>query len=134
MNFSGGEPFLPDRGRYLGEMVRFCKQDLRMPSVSIVSNGSLIKEKWFREYGKCFTSITPHRGFSKGCWKGVNIVNRSRPRLTSCLLKKQARHQCDVCTPSSDCLVGYNRFVTLKKCMAATVNKFLRSRQENINN
>ena len=46
------------------------------------------------------------------------------PRLTSCLLKKQARHQSDVCTPSSDCLVVYNQFVTLKKCMAATVNKF----------
>ena len=25
----------------------------------------------------------------------VNIVNRSRPQLTSCLLKKQARHQCE---------------------------------------
>ena len=62
----------------------------------------------------------------------VNNVNRSRPRLTSCLLKKQARHQCDVCTTLSDCLVVYNQFVTLKKCMAATVNKFLRSRQENI--
>ena len=64
----------------------------------------------------------------------VNIVNWSRPRLTSCLLKKQTRHQSDVCTPSSDCLVVYNQFVTLKKCMAATVIKFLRSRQENINN
>ena len=63
----------------------------------------------------------------------INIVNRSRPRLTSYLLKKQARHQCDVFTPSSDCLVVYNQFVTLKKCLAATVNKFLRSRQENIN-
>ena len=49
-------------------------------------------------------------------------------------IKKQARHmQCDVCTPSSDCLVVYNQFVTLKKCIAAIVNKFLKSRQENIN-
>ena len=68
------------------------------------------------------------------CIYVVNIVNRSRPRLTSCLFKKQARHQFDVCTPSADCLVVYNQFVTLKKCMAATVNKFLRSRQENISN
>ena len=60
-----------------------------------------------------------------GTYVVVNIVNRSRPQLTSCLLKKQARHQCDVCTPSSDCLVVYNQYVTLKKCMAATVNKFL---------
>ena len=64
----------------------------------------------------------------------VNIVNRSRPRLTSYLLKKQARHQFDVCTPSSNCIVVYNQFVTPKKCMAATVSRFLRSRQENINN
>ena len=28
----------------------------------------------------------------------------------------------------------YNQFVTPKKCMAATVSRFLRSRQENINN
>ena len=34
----------------------------------------------------------------------VNIVNRSRHRLTSCQLKKQTRHLCDVCTPSSDCM------------------------------
>ena len=30
-------------------------------------------------------------------------------RSTSCLLKKQARHQCAVCKPSSDCLVVYNQ-------------------------
>ena len=64
----------------------------------------------------------------------VNIVNRSRSGLTSSLLKKQARHQCDVCTPSFDCLLVYNQFVTPKKCMATTVSRFLKSRQENINN
>ena len=64
----------------------------------------------------------------------VNIVRLSRPRLTNYLLKKHVRHQCDVCTPSSDCLMMYNQFVTLTKYMAATVSKFLRSRQENINN
>lgn len=52
VNFSGGEPFLPDRGVHLGEMVKYCKISLRMPSVSIVSNGSLIKEKWFQQYAK----------------------------------------------------------------------------------
>ena len=51
MNFSGGEPFLQERGRFVGELTRFCKQDLQLPSVSIVSNGSLITQKWFREYG-----------------------------------------------------------------------------------
>ncbi|XP_027793702.2 S-adenosylmethionine-dependent nucleotide dehydratase RSAD2 [Marmota flaviventris] len=51
INFSGGEPFLQDRGEYLGQLVKFCKQELLLPSVSIVSNGSLIREKWFRDYG-----------------------------------------------------------------------------------
>ncbi|XP_059516591.1 S-adenosylmethionine-dependent nucleotide dehydratase RSAD2 isoform X2 [Myotis daubentonii] len=52
VNFSGGEPFLQDRGEYLGRLVRFCKQELRLPSVSIVSNGSLIRERWFVKYGQ----------------------------------------------------------------------------------
>ncbi|XP_028837275.1 S-adenosylmethionine-dependent nucleotide dehydratase RSAD2 [Denticeps clupeoides] len=52
INFSGGEPFLHERGDFLGELVRFCKQDLEVPSVSIVSNGSLIRESWFRKYGE----------------------------------------------------------------------------------
>lgn len=51
INFSGGEPFLQDRGEFLGQMVQFCKQELRLPSVSVVSNGSMIKENWFKKYG-----------------------------------------------------------------------------------
>ena len=41
---------------------------------------------------------------------------------------------CDVWPPSSDCLVVYDQFVTLKNWLPATSNNFLRSRQENINN
>ncbi|XP_067011564.1 S-adenosylmethionine-dependent nucleotide dehydratase RSAD2-like [Anabrus simplex] len=52
VNFSGGEPFITQNGRYLGELVRYCKEELHLPSVSIVSNGSLIREKWFRDYGE----------------------------------------------------------------------------------
>ncbi|XP_023054644.1 radical S-adenosyl methionine domain-containing protein 2 isoform X2 [Piliocolobus tephrosceles] len=52
INFSGGEPFLHDRGEYLGKLVKFCKAELRLPSVSIVSNGSLIRERWFQNYGE----------------------------------------------------------------------------------
>lgn len=50
INFSGGEPFL--KPKFLGQLVRYCKDDLHMQSVSIVSNGSKIKEKWFIEYGR----------------------------------------------------------------------------------
>jgi len=51
INFSGGEPFMPERGRFVGELVRFCKEELELPSVTIVSNGSLIREDWFSKYG-----------------------------------------------------------------------------------
>lgn len=52
INFSGGEPFLHERGDFLGKMVQYCKAELQLPSVSIVSNGSMIKEKWFQKYGE----------------------------------------------------------------------------------
>lgn len=51
MNFSGGEPFIHKKGKFVGELVRYCKEDLQLPSVTIVSNGSLISEEWFQEYG-----------------------------------------------------------------------------------
>lgn len=54
VNFAGGEPFIVKRGAYLGELVQFCKQDLQLPSVTVVSNGSLITEKWFEKYGEYF--------------------------------------------------------------------------------
>ncbi|XP_078245356.1 S-adenosylmethionine-dependent nucleotide dehydratase RSAD2 isoform X2 [Pogona vitticeps] len=52
INFSGGEPFLHQRGEFVGKLVQFCKQELKLPNVSIVSNGSMIKERWFKHYGK----------------------------------------------------------------------------------
>jgi len=52
INFSGGEPFLPERGKYLAALVRFCKEDLALESVSIVSNGSLITEQWMKDNGR----------------------------------------------------------------------------------
>ena len=52
INFSGGEPFLHKRGKFLGELVKFCKQEISVPSVSIISNGSLITERWMAEFGE----------------------------------------------------------------------------------
>ncbi|XP_039604789.1 radical S-adenosyl methionine domain-containing protein 2 isoform X1 [Polypterus senegalus] len=52
INFSGGEPFLHQRGDFLGKLVQFSKEDLQLASVSIVSNGSLITENWFKKYGE----------------------------------------------------------------------------------
>ena len=50
LNFAGGEPFLEPK--FLGELCRYAKEDLHIPSVSIVSNGSRIKEGWLKTYGK----------------------------------------------------------------------------------
>ena len=50
INFAGGEPFL--YANFLGSMVDFCKQDLKLESVSIVSNGSMIKEEWLRKHAQ----------------------------------------------------------------------------------
>ena len=58
INFSGGEPFIHQKGDYLGELVRYCKAELELSGVSIVSNGSLITEKWFSTYGLYFSSFT----------------------------------------------------------------------------
>jgi radical S-adenosyl methionine domain-containing protein 2 len=47
LNIAGGEPFLYPR--LLTELLRYCKEELRLESVSIVSNGSKIREKWMKE-------------------------------------------------------------------------------------
>ena len=51
LNFAGGEPFLPEYHERLGEMVKYAKQ-IGFESVSIISNGKFIKEKWFKDYGQ----------------------------------------------------------------------------------
>ncbi|OXA55191.1 radical S-adenosyl methionine domain-containing protein 2 [Folsomia candida] len=50
LNLSGGEPFL--YWKYVGEICKYCKDVLKLESVSIVSNGSLIKERFFKLYGQ----------------------------------------------------------------------------------
>ncbi|KAF2789848.1 radical SAM enzyme [Melanomma pulvis-pyrius CBS 109.77] len=49
INFAGGEPFL--YSKFLGDMIDFCKEDLRLESVSIVTNGSLVKESFLKKHG-----------------------------------------------------------------------------------
>lgn len=50
LNFAGGEPFLYPK--FLGELVKYSKQSLKLESVSIISNGSRIKESWFDKYAQ----------------------------------------------------------------------------------
>ena len=47
INFAGGEPFL--QKKFMNELIKYCKITLKLESVSIISNGSLIDEEWFKE-------------------------------------------------------------------------------------
>ena len=47
LSVAGGEPFL--YRDYLAALCRFAKLDLKLESVSIVSNGTKVTEKWLRE-------------------------------------------------------------------------------------
>ena len=85
INFAGGEPFLfPER---LGEMVKVSK-DLGYSSVSIISNSSVVRPKWFDKYGKYIDimgiscdSIDPVVNFKHGrnfmgCKKPISLKNK----------------------------------------------------------
>lgn len=50
INFAGGEPLLYPR--LLSQMIEFCKEELRLESVSIVTNGSCLTEKFMARTAK----------------------------------------------------------------------------------
>jgi radical S-adenosyl methionine domain-containing protein 2 len=50
INFAGGEPFLYPK--QLAMLCKYCKVDLGLESVSIISNGTKIKEDWLQQHGK----------------------------------------------------------------------------------
>ncbi|KAF8591700.1 radical SAM enzyme [Ramaria rubella] len=50
LNISGGEPFL--KPEFIGEIFRFCKEELHLESCSVVNNGSKVTERWLDTYGR----------------------------------------------------------------------------------
>ncbi|KAI9566611.1 radical SAM enzyme [Boletus coccyginus] len=50
LNISGGEPFL--QPVYIGEVFKYCKEELHIESCSVVNNGSKVTERWLDTYGK----------------------------------------------------------------------------------
>ncbi|KAJ6457513.1 radical S-adenosyl methionine domain-containing protein 2 [Mycena vitilis] len=50
INFAGGEPFLYPKK--LAMLCRFCKEQLGLESVSIITNGTLVAEGWMRAHGR----------------------------------------------------------------------------------
>ncbi|KAF8521383.1 hypothetical protein BU17DRAFT_45745 [Hysterangium stoloniferum] len=56
LNISGGEPFL--KPIFIGEVFRFCKEELGLESCSVVNNGSKVTEKWLDTYGQYLDVMT----------------------------------------------------------------------------
>jgi len=50
INISGGEPFL--RAKFIGEIIRYCKQELNLESTGIICNGSKVTVEWLDTYGQ----------------------------------------------------------------------------------
>lgn len=50
VNFAGGEPFM--NPQFLGRLAQYCKETLRLESVSIVTNGSKVTGHWLAKYGR----------------------------------------------------------------------------------
>lgn len=49
INFAGGEPFLYPKE--LAMLCRYCKEVLELESVSIITNGTKVTEKWLKDNG-----------------------------------------------------------------------------------
>lgn len=50
INFAGGEPFLYPK--FLGNLLEYCKKDLCLESVSIVTNGSRVRDSFLSTFGQ----------------------------------------------------------------------------------
>ncbi|XP_065657871.1 S-adenosylmethionine-dependent nucleotide dehydratase RSAD2-like isoform X2 [Hydra vulgaris] len=85
INFSGGEPFLYQGGRFLGELIRYCKDELKIKSVSVVTNGSKVTEQWMIKYG-CYLDI-----MAVSCDSFNHDVNKKIGRCT-----KNGKNQFDI--------------------------------------
>ncbi|KUJ14256.1 radical s-adenosyl methionine domain-containing protein 2 [Mollisia scopiformis] len=86
LNFAGGEPMLYPK--FVGELARYCKTDIGLESVSIVTNGSLVKPQFLETYGGFIDIIAVScDSFDKatnikiGRGKGSHLENFKRLRV-----------------------------------------------------
>jgi MoaA/NifB/PqqE/SkfB family radical SAM enzyme len=84
LNIAGGEPFLYPK--FLAESLRYSKEELRLESVSIVSNSSKILEKWMQEL--------PMVRYSSGVMRYLHPRNHQEDRA-----RRQWR-PCDLTVPN----------------------------------
>ncbi|KAJ3250941.1 hypothetical protein HDU77_006242 [Chytriomyces hyalinus] len=89
INFAGGEPFLYPK--HLASLLRFCKQDLQLESVSIVSNGSKIRSSFLRENAAWIDilavscdSFNEETNLKIGRGIGLNHVSQLKSIATAC--------------------------------------------------
>ena len=50
INISGGEPFL--QPTFIGDIIKYCKKDLKLQSTGIICNGSKVTISWLDTYGE----------------------------------------------------------------------------------
>lgn len=50
LNIAGGEPFIYPH--YLGELIKQCKENIKIEKISVITNGSLVKKDFFEKFGK----------------------------------------------------------------------------------
>lgn len=50
INISGGEPFL--QPKFIGNIIKYCKEELKLESTGIICNGSKVTLEWLDTYGK----------------------------------------------------------------------------------
>jgi radical S-adenosyl methionine domain-containing protein 2 len=50
INISGGEPFL--RAKFIGEIIQYCKEELKLESTGIICNASKVTIEWLDKYGQ----------------------------------------------------------------------------------
>ena len=50
LNIAGGEPFIYPH--YLGELIKQCKENIKIEKISVITNDSLVKKDFFEKFGK----------------------------------------------------------------------------------
>ena len=50
LSFAGEDPFLEPE--YLGSLTQYCKEILGIPSITVATDGSLVKRHWLEKYGE----------------------------------------------------------------------------------
>ncbi|RFU31046.1 hypothetical protein B7463_g5285, partial [Scytalidium lignicola] len=87
LNFAGGEPMLYPK--FVGELARYCKTELQLESVSIVTNGSVLQPKFLETFGQFIDiiavscdSFDEATNIKIGRGKGSHLKNLKRLRMS----------------------------------------------------